>query len=488
VGSKTVVESSKTDNSPWAPAQPAILKGLEASTATYDLNQPMLQRASTQLQGSYDRLAPGAEQGIQGAQSLVNRNISGANLQGNPYLDGMIAKTRNNTLDMVNSGFSQAGQSGLGGRRAQILTRELADAENNLRYQNYGQERAYQQDAIGQSQDLMRGSQSLLENSTMLPYQGVAALNGNVRQASAGYGSTTSNSRKVTNDPIGDITALGGLGLKAFTTFSDDRMKENKQPLGLLAGGVPVTAYNFKGEDQPRVGVLASDVAAVRPDALGPVVGGAQTVNYGALGPEGAQLARTAGPLDFGSRMPGMIGGYGGGTFDIDGTQVTPVDRGTPEMSAPRKKPGYNDEGGLRGKLSSFADDLLAYSGNPLGVAGIQARQQASAARQAEAMYARRRQDELADMEYARNNPTEFERQMRAAGLQPGSPEYQRIARQYVESRANPMMPVQGFDANGNPTVTMMPRGGGMEAPPQAPVGKLRPLGGAASQGAGGFR
>lgn len=38
-----------------------------------------------------------------------------------------------------------------------------------------------------------------------------------------------------------------------------------------------------------------------------------------------------------GTRMPGLISGYGGGTFDLDGTQVTPVDDGFPQPSMPRR-------------------------------------------------------------------------------------------------------------------------------------------------------
>lgn len=473
MGGKTVVEASKTTNEPWGPAQEPLIKGLNASVATYDANQPMLQRASTQLQGAYDRLAPGAEQGISGAQSLVNRNLSGANLTGNPYLEGIISQTRNNTREAVNEGFIGAGQSALGGRRAQMLTRELADAEGRLRYQDYGTERGYQQDAIGQSQDLMRGSQSLLENSTMLPYAGVSALNGNVRQASAGYGSTTSNStRKESGDPLGAIMGLGGLGLKAFSTFSDDRMKENIKPVGMLPDGVGVFNYNFKGEDARRMGVLASDVAAKRPDALGPQVGGMQTVDYGALGPEGAMLAKSAGPVE----------GMGGAM---------------PNLTAPKIESAFNMPGGTRDKLGELGDLLLAYTGNPIGMAGLQAKSQKSAAEQAEAMYARRRADENADWQsradYERDNPKPVNNDTVADYNFILQNQGKAAADLYLKSRYDPIVniPLPGGDAYVGPRSGMGGWGQGQAAPqmPVRPKGKLTPYnGGATGNPSGNFR
>ena len=62
--------------------------------------------------------------------------------------------------------------------------------------------------------------------------------------------------------------------------------------------------------------------------------------------------------------------------------------------------------------------------------------------------------------------PTEFERVLQASGLQPGTPEYQDLARQYAESRANPMQ----YLPNGDGTFTAVPRGG--TVPQRAPQGR----------------
>ena len=195
-------------NTPWAPAQPYILKSLEQSGAVFDQQQPTLNKYAGMQMDTYGRLAPGAEQGIMGAQGLVNDTIGGKFLSGNPYLDAVLGRTRENVSDSVASEFMGAGRYGSGYNQA-ILARELADAENNARMQDYSRERAYQNDAIGQAQNLMGGSQGLLNNAAELPWIGVGALNGNVRNASGGYGTTTTKQSGGIGQMVGGLLGAG---------------------------------------------------------------------------------------------------------------------------------------------------------------------------------------------------------------------------------------------------------------------------------------
>jgi hypothetical protein len=421
---------SKTvqSNDPWGPAQPYIINNLKQTQATYDQNQPSLQKYAGMQQGTYGRVAPGAEAGIMGAQSLVNKNLSGGNLAGNPYLDSVLNRTREDVTNSVNSQFSGAGRYGSGAYQG-VLAKQLADSENSARMANYGQERGYQQDAIGQGQNLMGGAQGLLNNAAELPWIGTNAANGGIRTASNGYGTQTTTKSA---SPLDTITGLGGLGLKAFTTFSDDRLKENATPLGMSAGGVPVQSYNFKGDPTPRIGVLASDVMQNRPDALGPTVGGYHTVNYGALGPDGAALAPLAGPQ-------GAPSGTGGGQMNL---------------SAPPIKPGYSDAGGMREKLSNFADSLLAYSGNPLGLAGLSAQATDRQNKFASAQYQRGQADEdrrdqrnylqsIGLLDYKINHPDDaFSQQLRLANIDPKSPQGQALIQAHLANTVDPVHPV----------------------------------------------
>ena len=92
---------TKTKNEPWKPAQGPILAGLNASVDTFNQQQPDLNRFGGLQREAYGRIAPGAEQGIMGAQGLVNRNLSGANLTGNPHLSGMLDRTRESVIGNV---------------------------------------------------------------------------------------------------------------------------------------------------------------------------------------------------------------------------------------------------------------------------------------------------------------------------------------------------------------------------------------------------
>lgn len=274
-------------NDPWAPAQPYILQGLQGSGEVFKQQQPTLNKYSGMQMDTYGRLAPGAEAGIMGSQGLVNKTIAGDFLTGNPYLDATLGRTRENVGDAVANEFMGAGRYG-GGYHQAILARELAAAENQARMQNYSQERAYQNDAVGQAQQLMGGSQSLLNNAAELPWIGVGALNGNVRNASGGYGTSTS----VQKTGVGGLLAqAAGTALGTYAA-SDARLKANVEKVGEYPDGLGIYEWDylpieghiaaFMPEGRQR-GVMADEVAELRPYALGPVIEGYATVNYGAL-------------------------------------------------------------------------------------------------------------------------------------------------------------------------------------------------------------
>lgn len=278
MGKKTAVQK----NDPWAPAQPYILKNLQQQDAVFSASQPQLMDYAAQQRDTYGRVAPGAEAGIVGAQSLVNRNLSGANLQGNPYLDAILSKTRENVSGSVNDQFGPAGRYG-SGQHAAILARELAAAENQARYQDYGVERGYQQDAIGQAQGLMGGSQSLLNNAAELPWIGVQAANGAVRQASGGYGTSTTTQKGGVFD---SLLKAGATAAQAAAMASDRRLKMDIEKIGEDPDGLGRYHYRYVTDDPDaplREGVMADEVGKLRPWALGPTRNGFATVNYGKL-------------------------------------------------------------------------------------------------------------------------------------------------------------------------------------------------------------
>jgi len=394
-------KKTKTTNDPWKPAQPYILQGLQQSGAVQQAQQPKLDQYSADQMATYGRVAPGAEAGIYGAQGLVNDTIGGKYLNANPYLDKMMATTNANIADTVNGQFTAGGRYG-SGMHAGVLAKQIGEANNALQYQNYADERGRQQAAVGQASGLMGGAQSLLNNAADLPWIGVSALNGNVRQASNGYGTQTTT----TSDPMGTITGLAGAGLKAYSTLSDARAKDVGEQVGTTPDGLPIYNYTYKGDSTPQTGVIAQDVAQVRPDAVEQRPDGMLGVDYGKLGmPDPTALAQTATGQAGGKRIdqPGFAGW---------------VDRLT------------NPDGSTsQGRAGILGEYLMAASGPDSGFEGlgrgfIAARDDAFRKGEAAATLADRRalmQAEVANMGIPRTTPAQLQI-LAAMGIDPASP------------------------------------------------------------------
>jgi hypothetical protein len=92
---------------------------------------------------------------------------------------------------------------------------------------------------------------------------------------SAGSGESTK--RKSDAATVGNI--LSGIG----SLFSDRRLKEDIEKLDAFEDGLGIYRYRYVGQEVDRIGVMADEVAKLRPWALGPEVGGYATVNYGRL-------------------------------------------------------------------------------------------------------------------------------------------------------------------------------------------------------------
>lgn len=114
--------------------------------------------------------------------------------------------------------------------------------------------------------------------------QYLAMLNG-------GYpgGETTGSSFGTTYQPtnsfsslLGGGLGLAGLGLQAYSAFSDVRLKENIEHIGESKNGTPLYFYTYKGDPTPRIGPMAQEVAERTPEAvhLDPAGSGYLKVDY----------------------------------------------------------------------------------------------------------------------------------------------------------------------------------------------------------------
>lgn len=79
---------------------------------------------------------------------------------------------------------------------------------------------------------------------------------------------------------LGSIAStVGGIA----SIFSDRRLKHTVRKIGEFADGLGIYLYSYLGQKERIRGVMANEVAKLRPWALGPRIAGYATVNYGAL-------------------------------------------------------------------------------------------------------------------------------------------------------------------------------------------------------------
>jgi hypothetical protein len=98
------------------------------------------------------------------------------------------------------------------------------------------------------------------------------SLVANTGQKSTGTGASPSTAGSI-------ASTIGGIA----SIFSDRRLKHAIRKVGEYADGLGIYIYSYLGSNERIKGVMADEVAKLRPWALGPKVGSFQTVNYGAL-------------------------------------------------------------------------------------------------------------------------------------------------------------------------------------------------------------
>jgi len=169
--------------------------------------QPYVSDAASTLKPGYDAavannnsLMPRVNDALDYSQSVMD----GKYLTGNPYLQSVIDLTNRDVTNGVQSQFEGAGRYGSGDFSG-VLARAIADNENKLRYGDYAQERAYQNQAPGQ----LAG---LVGVSAALPQAAGNTYSEAVRNLVGGY--TTSDGKSTTTSS----PAIGPMILSALAS------------------------------------------------------------------------------------------------------------------------------------------------------------------------------------------------------------------------------------------------------------------------------
>lgn len=288
---KSSKQTTKSGPPKWA--KPIIQGAAGQISGVVSGNQGNLDAQAGQIRGFLPGLgekAFGDNPALGAATGYATDVLGGKYLNSNPYLDGMISQTANDVSDRVNSLFAKSGGS-LGTQHAGILTRELANAENQLRFGNYSQERQNQQGAAGLMPRLNASQYAGVmpylaaqQTAGQLPYAGIGNL-GAIGGLLGGYGTQTQS---------GGGGGVGGQiagGIAAALPFilgaSERRVKTKIEAIGTWDDNPDkLTRYRFAYKWSPNdmlEGVMADEVADKRPHALGPIINGIQTVNYSKL-------------------------------------------------------------------------------------------------------------------------------------------------------------------------------------------------------------
>lgn len=287
------LSSSKTTSGPSKAALPHLNSATTAVQGAYNSNQGNLDAISGSLSDAFKKYASTMGSGLTGAQTRVNDVLGGKYLDGNPQLQSIIDTTNASVADQVNALFSRAGQSG-SSRQIGELGKRLSENESGLRYQSYADEQARMDAAIAQALGLNSAGNenaatlaSLGTSAATVPYLGASFL-------ADSLGGLWGNSTTTKSSPgIGPMLLQAGANAAGAIAASDPALKTNIEHIATRADGLGVYAFDYIPAPTAeiaaympsgrQIGVMADEVATLRPDALGPIVAGYRTVNYGAL-------------------------------------------------------------------------------------------------------------------------------------------------------------------------------------------------------------
>ena len=281
-------------------ATDATTAGSQALTTNYTAAlQPFLANQKTAAQGTN---ALGDVLGLNGAAGSNNAQNALATTPGYQFALGA-------GENAVNAGAAASGQIGSGGQAMALQKMGIGTANQN--YNNYvsqlqpymgmaGQAASGIGNTYGSLGSSLNANQINLGNQQLQGEIGIgnAQASADLADQSMGMGLLGAGLNLATM-AIPGSSMLGGLGKGLSSGFgmsqwSDERLKDDIEPVGELFDGQAIYRYTYKGEDVPRIGLMAQEVAEVNPDAVDEF-GGFLAVNYERATDRAAELARFLG-------------------------------------------------------------------------------------------------------------------------------------------------------------------------------------------------
>lgn len=240
--------------------------------AGFDEAQPRYEEA-------YQLFEPYAQSGQQanerynqllGLGTPEERDAAQATYLSDPAFQGMLGIESNRLLKQLNArGETYGGKAALAGARVGL--------------EGYGN---YLNRLLGQGQtgfNATTNQAGIRTGQGDMRYGLGTTLAGNEINAGNAIAATRSTG---INNLIGAVGTLGeaaGGAAKAYTTFSDIRLKRNIKHVGETASGLPTYEFSYLWSDDVYHGVMAHEVAAKFPEAVSYSNDGFAMVDYGKI-------------------------------------------------------------------------------------------------------------------------------------------------------------------------------------------------------------
>ena len=281
----------------YASPDAATTMGLNATEARANAGSPLLGQANTEM-----------------SKVLAGNYLNPAS---NPGFSSMIDTVKANVLPGIDSRFMSANRSG-SGLHGRAVGEGLGSAIGQLTYQNYGDERNRMTNAMGlapqfaaadyidpqmlgavgaaregQTQQGINEAMARHDFNSNLPQNKLANY---MQMIQGNYGGTNTSTgtqylpgqnilSQVLGGLMGGVGTLGQTGAfgKAGWLASDERLKDDMEPVGETYDGDTIYRYTYKGSSTPMFGVSAQEIAKTKPHAVAKTPSGYLALNYGAL-------------------------------------------------------------------------------------------------------------------------------------------------------------------------------------------------------------
>lgn len=323
-----VQQNSTSKTEPWDAQQPYLKKAFSEAENIYNqgpntmypgsFTAPTDPATTTALNLTEARARNGSPL-VGAANTEMGKVIRGdyLNPTSNPAWNGMVENIKASVLPGIDSRFIGAGRSG-SGLHGRAVGEGLGTAITNAAYQNYNDERTRMTNAAANAPNFAMtdyydpqilgtvgatregiAQKGVDENIARYDFAQNAPADALARYKAlieGNYGSTTTGTStqylppqnifsQVLGGLMGGVGTLGQTGAfgKTGWMFSDERLKDDMEPVGETYDGDTIYRYTYKGSNTPMFGVSAQEVAKTKPEAVAVTPSGYLAVNYGAL-------------------------------------------------------------------------------------------------------------------------------------------------------------------------------------------------------------